>query len=61
MDKFQIFRELLDFVAARAKVTDADMNVYGYKDGVMKVVGEVEGEEITIEVTIEKKEEKEDA
>lgn len=58
MDKFTIFREMLDYLAHISTVTDADMN-YCYDR--MKIVGENNGENITIEVTIKKKEENEDA
>lgn len=58
MDKFTIFREMLDYLAHISTVTDADMNYY---HDTMKIVGENNGENITIEVTIKKKEENEDA
>ena len=54
MDKYFAFRKLLDFLADYAEVTDADMNYY---DGCMRIVGENEGQEITIEVKIKDKEE----
>lgn len=60
MDKFTIFRELLDYAAHITKVTDADMNAYGYKDGALKIIGETEDQVITFEVTFEKKEEEND-
>ena len=53
MDKFTIFREMLDYVAHMGKVTDADMN---YIPNEMKITGETENEVIEIEVTIKKKE-----
>ena len=59
MDKFTVFIDMLDYLAKNhATVTDADMNYY--RD-TMKIVGENDGENITIEVTINKKEENEDA
>lgn len=58
MDKYEIFKEMLALVADNATVTDADMSNWR---GSMEVVGEDEGHTITIEVTIEKKEENEDA
>lgn len=53
MDKFTVFREMLDYAAHMGKVTDADMNYVPY---MMKITVETEGEVIEIEVTINKKE-----
>lgn len=58
MDKFTIFRELLDYVAHNATVTDADMDDYCHR---MVITGETEDQVITFEVCIEKKEESVDA
>lgn len=58
MDKYFAFRKMLDFLTDYAEVIDADMNYY--KD-TMQVIGENDGETITIQVTIHKKEENEDA
>jgi hypothetical protein len=53
MDKFTVFREMLDYAAHMGKVTDADMN---YVPDMMKITAETEGEVIEIDVTINKKE-----
>lgn len=53
MDKYYVFRKLMDLVEDFAEVTDADMSTW---NGGMKVVGEDEGQIITIEVSIDKKE-----
>lgn len=53
MDKFTIFREMLDYMAHISKVTDADMN-YCYDR--LRIIGETDDEEITIDVVINKKE-----
>ena len=58
MDKFTIFREMLDYLAHISNVTDADMNWLG---NAIKITGETEDQVIEIEVTITKKEEKKDA
>lgn len=58
MDKYIAFRKLMDFVADDAEIIDADLNYY--KD-TMLIVGENDQETITIEVTIKKKGENEDA
>lgn len=57
MDKFTVFREMLDYAAHMGKVTDADMN---YIPDMMKITVETDSEVIEIEVTIKKKEEKKD-
>ena len=58
MEKYFAFRRLMDFVADDAEIVDADLNYY--KD-TMLIVGENDQETITIEVTIKKKGEREDA
>ena len=58
MLKFTIFREMLDYLADFAKITDADMNWCG---NAILITGESEGHVINIEVTIKDKEEKKDA
>ena len=57
MDKYWVFRELLDFVADRAEVVDADMNNYC---GNIVVTGDDGEQIIKIEVSIKDKEEKKD-
>lgn len=57
MDKYWLFRELLDFMADRAEVTDADMNNFC---GSIEITGEVEGQIVKIECSIKDKEEKKD-
>lgn len=57
MDKYVIFREMLDYVAHIADVTDADMNYCGNN---IIVIGDRDDQVITIEVTIKNKEEKKD-
>ena len=54
MDKYFVFRKMMDFLADHAEITDADMNYCG--DTVM-VEAENDDEVITIEVTFKKKEE----
>ena len=58
MDKFTIFREMMDYMAHITTVTDADMN---YCYNMMRIAGENDGETITITVTIDKKEVTENA
>lgn len=58
MDKYFAFRKLMDFLSDYAEITDADMNYCG---NMIEIVGENDGEVITIDVTIEKKEGNEDA
>ena len=53
MNKFVIFRELLDYVAHICDVTDADMNYCG---NCICITGDTEEQTITIEVTIKNKE-----
>lgn len=55
MDKFTVFREMLDYMAHIANVTDADMNYY--RDA-MRITGQTDEQEICIEVTFSVKEEK---
>ena len=58
MDKYFAFCKLMDFMADYAEVVDADMNAY---NGGILIVGENDGEVITIEVSIKKKEENKNA
>lgn len=58
MDKYFAFRKLMDFLSDYAEITDADMNFCG---NMIEIVGENDGEVITIDVTIEKKEVNKDA
>lgn len=58
MDKYIIFRQLMDLVSDHADVVDANLNTW---NGGMLVQGEADGETIAIEVTIKKKEEDKDA
>ena len=55
MDKYFVFRRLLDFLADHAEVTDADLNNYC---GDIELTGEADGQIITIKVSIKDKEEK---
>ena len=57
MNKYFLFRQLLDFMADHTEVTDADMNYY---HGGLKIVGEDDEHVITIDVSIKEKEEKTD-
>ena len=52
MDKYWMFRELLDFVADRAEVVDADMNNYC---GSMEITGDDGEKTIKIVVSIKDK------
>lgn len=52
MDKYFAFRSLLEFMADYAKVVDANMNYY---NGGMQIVGENDGQVITIEISIKDK------
>lgn len=54
MNKFYVFRKLLDFVADHAEVTDADMNNYC---GDIEITGEADGQTVNIKVSIKDKEE----
>lgn len=57
MSRYEVFQFLLDFVAAKYEVTDADMNNYC---GEMQICGKQDGQ--TIEITVKlKEEEKKDA
>ena len=58
MEKYFVFRKILDFVADYAEVVDADMDHY---DGSLMVKGVCDGEVIEIRVTINKKEDEQDA
>lgn len=53
MDKYWIFRQLLDFMADHANVVDADLNNYA---GDIEITGEAEGQTITIKVSIKEEE-----
>ena len=53
MEKYTIFREMLDYMARISEVTDADMN---YCDNI-RIVGETAQDIIVLEVTIKNKEE----
>lgn len=57
MDRYWTFRELLDFVADHADVTDATMRNYC---GNLKITGDDGETIIEIEVSIKDKEEKKD-
>lgn len=52
IDKYTLFRALMDLMSEVADVTDADMNTW---DGGMVVSGEDADSKITIEVAIRKK------
>ena len=58
MEKYFAFKKMLEFMADHAKVIDADMNCYR---NCMRIIGEKDGQTITIDITIEDKEEKQDA
>ena len=58
IDKFTIFREMLDYMAQICNVTDADMN---YIHDMMKITGETDKQYICLEVTIKSEEENIDA
>ena len=58
MEKYFLFRKLMDLVSDYAEVVDADMN--HWKGGLL-IVGEADGQTIEIEVSIKEKEEKKDA
>ena len=53
MEKYFVFRRMLDFVADYAEVVDADMDHY---DGTLMVKGVCDDEIIDIRVSIKKKE-----
>lgn len=56
LNKYFVFRKLIDFVADYAEVTDADMNNYA---GDIEITGaDDDGSTITISVHIEKEEKK---
>lgn len=57
MDKYWVFRQLLDFVADYAEVTDADINYCGNR---IRVCGETGGQTITVDIEIVNKEEVKD-
>lgn len=54
MERYFAFRKLLDFMTDYAEVIDADMNNYR---GGLTIVGEDDEHTITIEVSIQDKEE----
>lgn len=58
MEKYFLFRKLMDLVSDYAEVVDADMN--NWKGGLL-IVGEADGQTIEIEVSFKEKEEKKDA
>lgn len=58
IDKFTIFREMLDYMAHISTVTDADMNYCGDR---LIIEGDTEGKVIILEVAIKNKEEEKDA
>ena len=58
MNKYVIFREMLDYVAHIADVTDADLNYCGNS---IRIDGDTDEQTIIIEVTIENKEVEKDA
>ena len=61
MNKFTIFREMIDYMAHIGEVTDADMNVYGSGSNTMTITSETDDEVIIMEVIIKQKEAKENA
>ena len=58
MEKYFVFRRMLEFMADYAEVVDANMNNY---NGKVMVEGETDGQTIVIEVTIKNKEAQKDA
>ena len=58
MDKYFVFRHLLNFVAVNGDVTDADMNNYA---GNIEIVGTDPKDGSTITIKVEMKEGKKDA
>ena len=58
MEKYFVFRRMLDFVADYAEVVDADMDTY---NGGLMVKGVCDDQVIEIQVTIKKKEENQNA
>lgn len=57
MEKYWVFRQLLDFMADHAEVVDADMN---FCENIL-IKGETDDQCIEIEVRITKKEVEQDA
>ena len=53
MNKYVIFREMLDYVAHISDVTDADLNYCG---NCIRIDGDTDEQTIIIEVTIKNKE-----
>ena len=58
MNKYVIFREMLDYMAHIADVTDADLNYCGDS---IRIDGDTDEQTIIIEVTIRNKEGEKDA
>jgi aspartate 1-decarboxylase len=58
MNKYVIFREMLDYLEHIADVTDADLNYCGNS---IRIEGDTEEQTIIIEVTIRNKEGEKDA
>lgn len=58
MNRYYLFQKMLDFMACHGDVTDADMCYYGDE---MRIVGDDGENEVIIQVTLKKKEVKEDA
>ena len=57
MRKYEVFQYLLDFVAAKYEITDADMNNYA---GEIEISGKKAGQEIKITVELKEEENKND-
>lgn len=57
MEKYWVFRQLLDFMADHSEVVDADMDNYC---GDMEITGETDDKVITIKITMKDKEEHND-
>jgi hypothetical protein len=57
MNRYEVFQYLLDFVAVKYEVTDADMNNYC---GEMQICGKQDGQTIEITVKLKKEEKKDD-
>ena len=58
MDKYFVFRQMLNFRAYYAEVDEADMN---WCVNTIKIIGENDGQTIEIEITIKEKEVEQDA
>lgn len=57
MSKYEVFQYLLDFLAAKYEITDADMNNYC---GEIEITGEKNGQTIKITVELKEEEKKDD-